>query len=269
MFSKLVGGGKRLTARVVGRERSTAGPKDKHPGKAAPKLLVDLKEEGGEASVAQQMLAAGVVRLPSLRKVCGCVCGGGGGWAPGRAGVRDVPGEGREGSADAPYTPGTSTWYLRPCPPTPSTHAHTCPTPRLSFLQQAMSPDTGLSSPGLSSPGLSPLPPPLRCVTRLPRPPSRPWPSTRRRRARATRGCGSMATRGTATTRTQAGAAGAAPGAAAAAGGAAGGAECRKWGGELPEPLPAASGGGGACLCFSSCCCGAGPLAWRWRGGHP
>lgn len=67
-LAQLVGGGKRLKASVITRERP-AGGKDRHPGRAGGKLHVVLKEEGAERSINAEMLAAGMGRLPSIRKV--------------------------------------------------------------------------------------------------------------------------------------------------------------------------------------------------------
>ena len=68
-LSQLVGGGKKLQATVVGRERPTAGPKEKNPRKSQGKLLVNLQVEGAELTVSQEMLSAGMARLPKLHKV--------------------------------------------------------------------------------------------------------------------------------------------------------------------------------------------------------
>jgi hypothetical protein len=68
-LSQLVGGGKKLQATVVGRERPTAGLKEKHPRKSQGKLLVNLQAEGAELTVIQEMLSAGFARLPKLHKV--------------------------------------------------------------------------------------------------------------------------------------------------------------------------------------------------------
>lgn len=66
-LAALVGGGKRLRASVIGREKGVPGAR--HPGKAGGKLLVVLKEEGAARSINAEMLAAGMARLPSLRKL--------------------------------------------------------------------------------------------------------------------------------------------------------------------------------------------------------
>lgn len=66
-LAQLVGSGKRLRASVIGRERPVGGPK--HPARAAGKMVVVLKEEGAERSINAEMLAAGMARLPSLRKL--------------------------------------------------------------------------------------------------------------------------------------------------------------------------------------------------------
>ncbi|KAI8465187.1 MAG: hypothetical protein J3K34DRAFT_473642 [Monoraphidium minutum] len=65
-LAALVGGGKRLRASVIGCER---GARERHPAKAAGKLIVVLKEEGAERSINAEMLAAGMGRLPALRKL--------------------------------------------------------------------------------------------------------------------------------------------------------------------------------------------------------
>ena len=56
-LAALVGGGKRLRASVVAKERPAPGPGARHPARAGGKLLVVLKEEGAERSVNAQMLA--------------------------------------------------------------------------------------------------------------------------------------------------------------------------------------------------------------------
>lgn len=68
-LAALVGGGKRLTATVVRRERG-AGARDKHPRRTADKLHVTLVSEDGQLDVAREMLLAGMARLPKLHKVC-------------------------------------------------------------------------------------------------------------------------------------------------------------------------------------------------------
>ena len=56
-LASFVGGGKRLRATVVGRERAAPGPGARHPARAGGKLLVVLKEEGAPRSVNAEMLA--------------------------------------------------------------------------------------------------------------------------------------------------------------------------------------------------------------------
>lgn len=53
-LSQLLGGGREMSAKVVGRERGVA--KDKHPRKALGCLQVVLKEEGASNSIAEEML---------------------------------------------------------------------------------------------------------------------------------------------------------------------------------------------------------------------
>ncbi len=56
-LSQLLGGGREMSAKVVGRERGVA--KDKHPRKALGCLQVVLKEEGASNTIAEEMLMGG------------------------------------------------------------------------------------------------------------------------------------------------------------------------------------------------------------------
>jgi hypothetical protein len=66
-LAQLLGGGKRFKATVVRKERG-GGAKEKHPRKAADKLLVSMVSEDGTIDVAKEMLLAGLARLPKLHK---------------------------------------------------------------------------------------------------------------------------------------------------------------------------------------------------------
>ncbi|GBF98194.1 hypothetical protein Rsub_10694 [Raphidocelis subcapitata] len=68
-LAALTGSGRRLRASVVARERPAAGTREKHPARAGGKLVVVLKEEDAPRSINAEMLAAGMARLPSLRKL--------------------------------------------------------------------------------------------------------------------------------------------------------------------------------------------------------
>jgi staphylococcal nuclease domain-containing protein 1 len=70
-LAQLVGGGKRLKASVIGRERPAAGARDRHPARAGGKLVVVLKEEGAARSINAEMLAGG-------SRALACFWGGGG-----------------------------------------------------------------------------------------------------------------------------------------------------------------------------------------------
>jgi staphylococcal nuclease domain-containing protein 1 len=67
-LAQLLGGGKRFKATVVRKERG-GGAKEKHPRKAADKLMVTMVSEDGSVDVAKEMLLAGLARLPKLHKV--------------------------------------------------------------------------------------------------------------------------------------------------------------------------------------------------------
>lgn len=67
-LAQLLGGGKRFKATVVRKERG-GGAKEKHPRKAADKLLLSMVSEDGSVDVAKEMLLAGLARLPKLHKV--------------------------------------------------------------------------------------------------------------------------------------------------------------------------------------------------------
>jgi hypothetical protein len=75
-LAALVGGGKRLRASVIGREKGVPGAR--HPGKAGGKLLVVLKEEGAARSINAEMLAGEDDGPGAGLKTCG--------WAGGRVG---------------------------------------------------------------------------------------------------------------------------------------------------------------------------------------
>jgi staphylococcal nuclease domain-containing protein 1 len=67
-LAQLLGGGKRFKATVVRKERG-GGAKEKHPRKAADKMMVTLVSEDGTVDVVKEMLLAGLARLPKLHKV--------------------------------------------------------------------------------------------------------------------------------------------------------------------------------------------------------
>lgn len=62
-LGQLLGGGRELQAAVVRRERPAAG-KDKHPRNTLSRLHVVLSEPGAPTTINQEMLIAGLARLP-------------------------------------------------------------------------------------------------------------------------------------------------------------------------------------------------------------